>query len=65
MAETVNQEENIERTFTQADVDRIVADRLKRDREKYADYDVLKEKAAKLELNDTPFLEYRSRISNN
>lgn len=37
-------------TFTQADVDRIVADRLKREREatkaKYADYDELKAKAA-------------------
>ena len=36
-------------TFTQADVDRIVADRLKREREKitakYADYDQLREKA--------------------
>lgn len=36
-------------TFTQADVDRIVADRLKREREatkaKYADYDDLKAKA--------------------
>lgn len=31
--------------FTQADVDRIVADRLKRERAKYADYDELKEKA--------------------
>ena len=39
-----------EQTFTQADVDRIVADRLKREREavkaKYADYDDLKSKAA-------------------
>ena len=39
-----------EQTFTQADVDRIVADRLKREREatraKYADYDDLKAKAA-------------------
>lgn len=36
-------------TFTQAEVDRIVADRLKREREttktKYADYDAIKEKA--------------------
>lgn len=40
---------NEEQTFTQADVDRIVADRLKREREatraKYADYDDLKKKA--------------------
>jgi uncharacterized protein involved in type VI secretion and phage assembly len=38
-----------DQTFTQADVDRIVADRLKREREttrtKYADYDDLKVKA--------------------
>ena len=32
-------------TFTQADVDRVVADRLKRERAKYADYDALKAKA--------------------
>lgn len=41
--------EQQEQTFTQADVDRIVADRLKREREaskaKYADYDDLKAKA--------------------
>lgn len=39
-----------QQSFTQADVDRIVADRLKREREatktKYADYDDLKTKAA-------------------
>lgn len=33
-------------TLTQADVDRIVAERLKRERAKYADYDELKAKAA-------------------
>lgn len=33
-------------SFTQADVDRIVADRLKREREKFADYDDLKKQAA-------------------
>ena len=35
-----------EQTFTQADVDRIVRERVKREREKYADYDELREKAA-------------------
>lgn len=35
-----------ERTFTQADVDRIVEQRLTRERNKYADYDELKSKAA-------------------
>ena len=34
-----------EQTFTQADVDRIVRERVKREREKYADYDDLKAKA--------------------
>lgn len=31
-----------EQTFTQADVDRIIRDRVKREREKFADYDSLK-----------------------
>ena len=34
-----------EQTFTQADVDRIVRERVKREREKFADYDDLKAKA--------------------
>jgi len=50
MSETVNQEEQAtERTFTQAEVDAIVGDRLKRDRAKYADYDDIKAKAAKFD----------------
>lgn len=55
MNETVNQEttatapETEERTFTQAELDAIVTERLKRDRAKYADYDALKEKAEKLD----------------
>ncbi len=36
-----------QRTFTQADVDRLIKDRLKREREKYADYDELTDKAKK------------------
>jgi len=36
------------KTFTQADIDRIVADRLKREAAKYSDYDDLKAKAARL-----------------
>ena len=51
--ETVNQEnqatESAEKTFTQAELDAIVSDRLKRDRAKYADYDALKEKATRLD----------------
>lgn len=52
MNETVNQvEETVieERTFSQAEVDAIVGDRLKRERQKYADYESLKEKATKLD----------------
>ncbi len=37
------------RTFTQADLDRIVEDRLARERQKYTDYDKLKAAAAELE----------------
>lgn len=51
--ETVNQvqtEEAVEKTFTQAELNQIVEDRLQRERQKYAgmaDYDQLKEKAGK------------------
>lgn len=37
-----------ERTFTQQEIDAIVADRLARERQKYADYGDLQQKAAKL-----------------
>ena len=52
--ETVNQEqttstETAEKTFTQAELDAIISDRLKREREKYGDYDSLKEKATRLD----------------
>lgn len=53
MSETVIQgnqaTENTGKTFTQDEVNAIVTDRLTRDRAKYADYDALKEKAAKLD----------------
>lgn len=53
MNETVTQEarttaageQQTERTFTQAEVNAIIADRLNRERTKYADYDALKAKA--------------------
>lgn len=38
-----------ERTFTQAQLDAIVADRLNREKAKYADYETLKDKAAKFD----------------
>ena len=52
--ETVNQEatevnEGAEKTFTQTELDQIISDRLKREREKYADYDSLMEKAQKFD----------------
>ena len=46
--ETVNQEQQTaaeQKTFTQEEVNGIVADRLARDRAKYADYESLKQKA--------------------
>ena len=46
--ETVNQEQE-PRTFTQEEVDRIIGERLKRDRADRADYEELKAKAAKLD----------------
>lgn len=51
MAETVNQEQIVadEKTFTQVELDRIVGERLAREREKYADYDAFKEKAARFD----------------
>ena len=50
--ETVNQEttstaQEPDRTFTQAEMDAVIADRLRRERAKFADYDQLKDKAAK------------------
>lgn len=51
--ETVNQEVQTpetngqERIFSQADVDKIVMERLQRERQKYGDYDSLKDKASK------------------
>ena len=41
--------EPTDKTFTQADIDRIVADRLKREQAKYSDYDDLKAKAVKFD----------------
>ncbi len=60
MSETVNQGNNATnstpdnggaapKTFTQAEMDTIIAERLNREREKYKDFDALKEKAAKLD----------------
>lgn len=56
MSETVNQgnntnegNEGTSKTFTQAEVNAIVGDRLARAAEKYSDYDALKEKAAKFD----------------
>lgn len=53
--ETVKQEnatkvdEGAEKTFTQAELNQIVQERLQREREKYADYDSMKEKANRLD----------------
>lgn len=58
MAETVNQEAITQeteatatesKTFTQAEVNKLVAERLQREKAKYTDYESLKEKADKLD----------------
>jgi len=55
MSETVNQEtktsnpETEQKTFSQDELNAIVNDRLKREREKYAGFDALKEKAERLD----------------
>lgn len=53
--ETVKQEnatevkDAVEKTFTQAELNQIVQERLQREREKYADYESMKEKANRLD----------------
>lgn len=49
--ETVNQEATVvnEKTFTQEELNQILSERLKREREKYGDYDSLKEKAERFD----------------
>ena len=54
MAETTNTgtpapDTQPEKTFTQEDVNKIVGDRIAREREKFADYDAIKAKAEKLD----------------
>lgn len=56
MSETVNQENNAtvetpveEKRFTQTELDKVVADRLARERQKYEGFSELKEKAAKFD----------------
>ena len=43
----ITHEKDVEKTFTQSELDQIIGERLKREREKYADYDELKGKAEK------------------
>lgn len=51
--ETVNQENNVateeQKTFTQEELNKIVSERLGRERQKYADYEDLKAKATRLD----------------
>lgn len=59
MNETFQQEQNIrtaeepERTFTQAEMDAIIGDRLNRERKKYADYEELRARAEQLSAAET------------
>lgn len=60
-------EQEQEQTFTQADVDRIVAERLKREREttkaKYADYDDLKAKAGQAQTAEEKIAELQQQVA--
>ncbi len=74
MNETVHQEttpvankQQTERTFTQAEVNTIITDRLNRERAKYADYDAIKTKAqqfdAAQEANKTELQKANERVA--
>lgn len=69
MDETAKQEvvEQTERTFTQKELDAILGERLSREREKYADYDVLKEKALRFdeaeEANKTELQKAQEKVA--
>lgn len=54
-----------ESTFTQADVDRIVRERVKRERDKYADYEDLKAKAGTATTLEERVAEIEKRASDN
>lgn len=51
-----------DKTFTQADVDRIVAERLRRERERFADYDALKAKAAEADASKSDLQKLTDRV---
>lgn len=50
-------------TFTQADVDRIVGERVRREREKFADYDALKAKAAEADTSKSDLQKLTDRVT--
>lgn len=51
-----------DKTFTQADLDRIVGERLTREREKYKDYDTYKEKAGKYDESEANKLSEQEKL---
>lgn len=52
-----------EKTFTQEDVNNIVADRLMRERGKFSDYDTLKEKVGTLDTLQTQYNELKAKVA--
>lgn len=52
-----------EKTFTQTELDRIVADRLKREREKFADYNDLKAKAEAADSSKSELAKLADRVA--
>src|SRR5690349_12903050 len=60
---TPEEPEKQEPTFTQADVDRIVRERVQRERARYADYDDLKAKAGEKATADERLAELEKRYA--
>ncbi len=59
-----NVPESTERTFTQAEVDQIIADRLNRQKNKFSDYDALRAKAAAYDAEKPAFEQAQAEIEN-
>lgn len=52
-----------EKMFTQAEVERIIGERLKREREKYADYDELKKRAEEADSSKSELQKLADRVA--
>jgi hypothetical protein len=55
--------QSADRTYTQADIDRVVSERLARERNKYADYDEMKKRLADMEAAGQTELEKVTKVA--